>query len=160
MTMPMRMPTRPKIVTVSDDVNCRSSDPLAAPGLAQLLHLIATAVRLSKKVKWVLSVGDGCDAKIKLVAEHLQKRLAVLPDQEEIREIVQGDAATQVVKMGRKANYGATLEKAVKGGFKTAPGNFLWIKTALHIVGASTWPWNAPGLLKELTESRSDIKAL
>ncbi|KAI0010759.1 hypothetical protein F4779DRAFT_616195 [Xylariaceae sp. FL0662B] len=134
-------------------------DFLDEKGLSDLLNLISTSVKLSDKVKWLLSLDPNrCDARLTSLGKGMELDLNVEPDT--IREIAQQYAASKVAEVANKANYSAVLHQALADKLEEiAPGNFMWLDMALDFVvlTASATPWNAPAILDELKGTMTRI---
>ncbi|KUI57393.1 Vegetative incompatibility protein HET-E-1 [Cytospora mali] len=128
-------------VRVTDEEGL-SQDPLDERGFGKLLHLISTAVELTDKVKWVLSVDHGkISAELTSVTEDLQQHLVLdarIPElHADITQVVHS-YATHLV--GNEMHYHNTKKEALTEKLRGAPSNFLWMNVALTFVREFTPP--------------------
>ncbi|KAL7936820.1 WD40-repeat-containing domain protein [Trichoderma chlorosporum] len=147
-------------LTLDGPVDVMTDDPTRK--LSELRLLIATTVRLSQKVKWLLGVECKLhDTKPTFVNDHRQICLTLDESRYNVlSEIAQEYAALEVTNMCNRLGYSDNIRKGLTELFKRANGNFMFIKIALDIVGASTSPWNALYTFRDLAADELSIRGL
>lgn len=138
---------------------CR--DPLDERGLGDLLSLISTTVKVSRKIRWLVSIDSHRCAGRRSIREDAELCLSINPDLAVIREIAGMYTASRVAEIADKAHYRGNLRERMAEKIRQAStGNFLWLNMALDVAKASPTPWNVPEIFDELKARAPNIFSL
>lgn len=152
--------TTQQCLAMESTVDVMTDDPTQK--LSELRRLIATTVRLSQNVKWLLSAEcELHEAKLTFVDDHQEMSLTLDESKHHaLAEIAREYAALKIANMCKRPGYNDNIRKVLTEHLKRAQGNFLFTNVALDIAGASSTPWNTLCTLDDLIAGEPSIHGL